>query len=187
MKTQSTNTLAEKQQKEITALNTKIELQNLFFALTGSEASIISPERNPFAVFYPKTKDEYLTILTTLQPTGENAQITFASGNPINTESYYVITYGGKHDSPNYMDAEVKFKHSICPIWVKIPDELRKEMFSVATLKGEHIAFGRYETKYTLHANEKTTIQTYYGENKTMYAKDEAEAIKLKNIIFRTL
>jgi len=54
----------------------------------------------------------------------------------------------------------------------------------VSTLQGEHKGFGNYERLYTLIAKVKTTVQNYSGNNKTMYAANEAEATELKEIIF---
>lgn len=163
---------------EIKRRTTEIEinLETELNKLTGSTPSIISPEIEPFAVFYPKTKEEYLNILNKLQPTEEMAQVTFAGRDLINTFSPYLVIYGGRYDDPNYMEAVIKFKHSICPIWVSIRGDLLKDKFSVDTLRGEY--------KYTLSANNGTTVQVYYGENKTMYAANEAEAERLKNFIF---
>ncbi len=183
MKTQIDN-LLEKQAKEREALETKIRLENLFTDLCNFTPSIISPDSKYFAVFYPKTKDEYLGILNALQPTNENAKVTFAGKDFIQTFSPYLVNYGGLHESANYMEVIVKYKHSICPIWIKMPDEMIKEKFSVSRIAGKHTGFGHYEYKYTLKANESVTVQTYYGENKTMYAKYENEADQLKEIIF---
>lgn len=66
-----------------------------------------------------------------------------------------------------------------------MPKELTQLKFTVNTKDGEHKGFGRYEVKYTLSANEgRTTVQNYYGDNKTMYAANEAEAEQLKSFIF---
>jgi len=179
------NQLLDKQSAEIKALQIKHNLQNQFVALTGLSPSIISPENKPFAVFYPENSKDYLTILEALHPTGENFTVTFASGKDIPTFSPYSIHYGGEHNTPNYMEVVVKYKHSICPVWVKMPDGIRKAKFSVSTLQGKHRGFGNYESIYTLSANEGgTTVQKYYGNNKTMYAANEAEAEQLKNFIF---
>jgi len=177
--------IKEKQAKEIESLNIKFDLKEKLFNLTGCEPSIISPENNPFAVFYPETKGEYLDILKGLQPTKQNFTVTFASSKEIKTFSPYSIHYGGKHSSPNYMEVSVRFKHSVCPIWVKMPKDVVNLKFSVSRFDGDHKGFGIYESLYTLSANEgRTTIQEYYGENKTMYAASKEEAKKLKLFIF---
>lgn len=181
----TTTTLQQKQAAKIAALETELSLQTKFNELTnGIAPSIVSPDINPFAVFYPKSKEEFLQILNSLQPNGELFNLTFAGRDPIPTASPYSIHYGGKHSSPNYMDVTVKFKHSICPVWVKMPEDVKKVKFSVARLRGDHKGFGNYETMYTLHANEKTSLQTYYGENKVMYAANESEVAEFLNIIF---
>jgi len=177
--------IKEKQAKELLTLNVKFELKEKLYNLAGIEPSIISPENNPFAVFYPATKDQYLAILQGLEPTKENFAVTFASNKEIKTFSPYSIHYGGKHDTPNYMEVCVKFKHSICPIWVKMPKEVMDIKFAVSSYDGDHIGFGRYQRLYTLAANEgRTTIQEYYGKNKTMYAATKEEAKQLKQFIF---
>lgn len=177
--------IKEKQAKELRSLNIKFDLKEKLFNLTGCEPSIISPDTNPFAVFYPQTKDEYLAILKGLQPTKQNFTVTFASSKEIKTFSPYSIHYGGKHNTPNYMEVCVKFQHSICPIWVKMPKDVMDSKFNVSGFDGEHIGFGRYERLYTLSAKQSTTVQEYYGKNKTMYAATKAESKELKEIIFQ--
>ncbi len=177
-------TLLNKQDARLKATILENELETKFTDLTGVTPSIISPERNPFAVFYPKNKAEYLRILEVLQPTNENFTVTFAGKDSIPTFSPYSIHYGGLHNTPNYMEVKVKFSHELCPIWIKMPEDVIKDKFSIATKQGEHKGFGHYETKYTLAANEHTTIQTYYGDHRTMYAANEFEAIHMKAIIF---
>jgi hypothetical protein len=182
--TQTATNLKDRQAAENAALNLAHELEAKFLSLTGVCPSIISPDRNPFASFRPKNRAEYLAILEVLQP-AENFTLTFAGKADIPTFSPYSIHYGGKHSSPNYMDATVKFSNEICPIWIKLPDEVKADKFSVHRMQGEHKGFGNYEALYTLSANEgRTTVQRYYGENKTMYAANEAEADKLKAFIF---
>lgn len=178
------NELTQEQEQKVKALNIEIEMQKKFFDLTGLKASIISPLNKPFATFSPKTKEEYLTILNALQPTDKNATVDFSGKDSIQTFSPYLITYGGRHNTPNYMEVTVKFNTPICKVWVRMPDEVKNEKFDVASLKGEHKGFGNYETLYTLSANVRTTIQGYYGDYKTMYAANEEEASKLKEIIF---
>lgn len=178
--------LAEKQAQKLAALELENKLESAFAELTGIVPSIISAySGRPFATFKPKNVDEYLTILNKLEPTGENFLLQFAGKASVQTFSPYSIHYGGLHDSSTYMDATVKFKHSICPVWVDMPKEMIERKFSVSRKDGAYIGFGRYETKYTLSANEgKTTVQTYYGESKTMYAAIEGEASQLKDFIF---
>lgn len=181
MNTQTT----EKQAAEVKALQTKHSLENTFVGLTGIKPSIISPENKPFAVFYPKNNEDYFTIINQLQPTNENFEVTFSGKDSIPTFSPYSIHYGGKHNTPNYMEVCVKYKHSICPVWVKMPENIMKAKFTVSRFDGEHKGFGRYESLYTLSANEgRTTVQEYYGKNKTMYAANEVEAAQLKDFIF---
>lgn len=179
-----TKTLQEKQAAKLAALQLETQLETNFTELTGITPSIISPERNPFAVFRPENREQYLAILQALQPT-ENFTLTFAGKESIPTFSPYSIHYGGKHSTPNYMEVCVKYNHSICPIWVKMPADCLKEKFSVSTMDGEHKGFGTYETIYTLKANGGTTVQKYSGENKTMYAANIAEAELLKNFILK--
>lgn len=176
--------LKEKQAAKLAALQVENNLETTFFELTGITPSIISPENKPFAVFYPKTKDDYIAILNKLTPTDENFTVTFAGKDSIPTFSPYSIHYGGNHSTPNYMEVSVKFKHSICPIWVKMPTDIVNEKFTVSTIQGEHKGYGNYETLYTYIAKQRTTIQGYYGNNKTMYAANEEEAKELKEIIF---
>lgn len=180
----TTTTLSEKQAAKIAALELENKLENTFTDLTGITPSIVSPGKDVFAVFYPKSKEEYFTILTQLQPTDKNFEVTFAGSKSISTFSPYSIHYGGKHSTPTYMEVCIKFEHPICPVWVKLPADIIKDKFSVSTMAGEHKGFGRYETLYTHKANGGTTVQNYYGNNKTMYAANEAEAIELKNFIF---
>lgn len=177
-------TISEKFAKKQLALDREIELSTKFFELTGIEPNICSPENNPFAVFYPKTKADYLHILNTILPTNKDAQVTFAGKDAIQTFCPYLVTYGGEHNTPNYMEAVVKYPSDICPVWVKMPDEVRNEKFTVSSFDGEHKGFGRYERKYTLTANEgRTTVQEYYGRNKTMYAATPEENSKLYQFI----
>ncbi len=178
------NDLKEIQAKKQDALNVEISLENKFTQLTGGiTPHVICPENKPFVVFYPKTREDYLTIFNNIEPT-DNAKVTFAGKAAIDTFSPYLVTYGGKHDTPNYMEVCVKFNSSICPVLVKMPDEVKEAKFSVSTMDGKHKGFGRYERLYTLQANEgKTTIQVYYGDNKTMYAANEDEANKLFDFI----
>lgn len=176
-------TLQAKHEKEIVSLNTKMELQYKFLSLTGLTPSIISPDRNPFAVFYPDTRDQYLTIINNIEPTTK-AKVEFSGKDAIQTFSPYLVTYGGEHNTPNYMEACVKFNSSICPIWIKMPGEVLKDKFNVSTFDGKHIGFGNYERKYTLQAKEgRTTVQEYYGKNRTMYAANEQEGDKLFDFI----
>lgn len=179
----NTQTLNEKQAAKLAALQLGNQLETTFTELTGITPSIVSPGKEPFAVFYPKTKEDYLNIITVLQPTAENFKVTFAGKESIPTFSPYSIHYGGKHSTPNYMEVVVKFNHAVCPVWVKLPADAIKGKFSVSTMDGEHKGFGRYETLYTYKADGGTTVQRYYGENKTMYAANEAEAIELKAFI----
>lgn len=178
------NTISDRKNKAVEAVNKEFKMKELFYNLTGVEPSIISPEADFGAVFYPETKEQYLAILEALNPTSKNFTLTFAGAKEIPTFSPYCITYGGKHDTPNYMEVCVKFPYSVCPIWIKLPKEVKADKFSVSTLQGEHKGFGRYETIYTTKANGGTSVQIYYGENKTMYAANEAEATELKQFIF---
>lgn len=175
--------LKTKQAAKIAALELENQLETTFTELTGITPSIVSPERNPFASFRPENKEQYLAILQALQP-GENFTLTFAGAKDIPTFSPYSIHYGGKHSTSNYMDVTVKFDNEICPIWVKLPKDVIKDKFSVSTMQGEHKGFGNYETLYTYAATGGTSVQRYYGENKTMYAANEAEAAELKAFIF---
>jgi len=176
--------IKEKQVKELETLNIKFDLKEKLFNLTGIEPSIISPDRSPFAVFYPENKGQYLAILNGLQPIKQNFKVTFASSKEIKTFSPYSIHYGGKHNTPNYMEVCVKFQHSICPIWVKMPKDVMDSKFNVSSFDGDHLGFGRYERLYTLVAKGSTTVQEYYGKNKTMYAATKAEAKQLKQFIY---
>jgi hypothetical protein len=177
------NTLLNKQDARLKATILENELETKFTDLTGVTPSIISPENKPFASFRPKDKSEYLAILNALQPTN-NFTLTFAGKESIPTFSPYSIHYGGKHSTSNYMEATVKFNHSICPIWIKMPDDVRNDKFTVRSLTGEHKGFGHYEIFYTLSANGGTKVQVYYGESKTMYAATEEQANELKQFIF---
>lgn len=176
-------TIIEKFAKKQTALNTEIELSTKLFELTGIEPNICSPENKPFAVFYPKTRKDYLHILNTILPTDKDAQVTFAGKDAIQTFCPYLIKYGGEHNTPNYMEVVVKYESDICPIWVKMPDEVMKAKFTISTFDAAHKGFGRYEKKYTLTANEGTTVQQYYGRHKTMYAATPDENSKLYQFI----
>lgn len=177
-------TLTDKQAARLQKVEMENRLETLFTDLAGVVPSIISPDREPFAVFRPETTEEYSTLLTKLQPTGQNFELGFAGKNPIPTFSPYSIHYGGNHETPNYMDVTVKFIHSICPVWIKIPKDVQKVKFSVTRKDGKHRGFGRYENVYSLKANGGTTVQNYYGDNKTMYAANEREAKELKDFIF---
>ncbi len=176
--------LHEKQAAKLAALQLENQLETTFTELTGLTPSIVSPGKEPFAVFYPKTIEDYFTILNSLQPTNEKFEVTFAGAKSIPTFSPYSIHYGGKHNTPNYMEVVVKFNHAICPIWIKMPKDAINGKFSVSTMDGGHKGFGRYETLYTYKADGGTTVQKYYGENKTMYAANESEAAELKAFIF---
>ena len=87
------------------ALDTERNLTAQFEKLTGLIHNICSPEKNPFAVFYPKTRIEYLAVLDNVLPTDENAEVTFAGKDAIQTFSPYLVTYGGEHSSPNYIQS----------------------------------------------------------------------------------
>jgi len=180
-----TTILAEKQAKELATLNVKNNLENVFTDLIGITPSIVCPESNPFAVFYPKNNNDYLAILNSLPPINENFVLGFAGKNSIDTFSPYSIHYGGKHDTPNYMEVVVKFKHSVCPVWIKIPKDSIDGKFNVSTYDGKHIGFGRHERLYIYTPIDGTKVQSYYGENKTMYASNESESAKIKEFIFR--
>lgn len=177
------NTLTEKQAARMAAMEVENKLEILLTKLCGITPSIVSPNINPFAVFRPKTKEDYIRIITSLKPIGKNFELTFAGKDSIKTFSPYSIHYGGKNSTPNYMEVVVKFNHEACPIWVKMPNKVMNAKFSVSTMQGDHKGFGNYETVYTLKSNAGTTVQKYYGENKTMYAATEKEAETLNDFI----
>lgn len=180
-----TQTLTEKQAAKLAALELENSLETAFAELTGFTPSIVSASSGePFATFHPKNAEDFFSILNQLQPTGEKFTLTFAGKADVQTFSPYSIHYGGKHSNPNYMDIDVKFKHSLCPVWVDMPQDVKEKKFSISTIQGQHKGFGRYETLYTWASKGGTTVQTYYGGHKTMYAANEAEATELKQFIF---
>lgn len=178
-------TLSEKQAAKLAALQLENKLENDFTELTGFTPRIVSADSGkPFAVFSPELKADYLAILEALQPSGENFILTFAGSPNKPTFSPYSIHYGGKHSNPAYMDATVKFNHSICPVWIDMPPIVKQDKFNISSIQGDHKGFGNYETFYTYKAIGGTSVQNYYGENKTMYAKNEGEVAELKAFIF---
>jgi hypothetical protein len=175
-------TLEIKQANKQAQLNKEFELLNKLFEVCGHEAKIIGLPRNEFAVFYPKTREDYLKIINSFAPT-INAKVEFAGKNSIETFSPYLVTYGGEHSTPNYMKTTVKFKHELLPIWVEMDNETAQAKFIVNSFDGAHKGFGKYERKYTHTANGGTKVQEYSGKYKTMYASTEQEAIELKKFI----
>jgi len=173
-------TLAEKQAARQHETNEENRIESLFFDLCGQIDSVISPSKNPFISFRPKDETEYKELISKLIPAGENFHLTFSGKNPIQTESPYSVHYGGQHDSPNYMEATVKFKHEVCPVWIKMP----KDRFSVTVKDGKHLGFGRYAKTYSLRANcAGVSVQHYFGDNKVLYAANAQESDLLQEFI----
>ncbi len=170
-------------------LQIKIEAHRLaekLFLLTGVLPSIISPGRSPFAVFHPETKGEYLGILNTIKGT-DNFLVQFAGKASIKTFSPYALQWTSYSETYKTEEVKVVYMSAICPIWVKLPDEVKAEIgFCEGMTDGKkHVGFGRYNRAHTLgiYNNRTTSQQKYSGDSVTMYAATKDESITLESIV----
>ena len=180
-------TLAEAQAERLKGVETENRLETLFSGLTGVVPSIISPGNDPFASFYPQTKGEYLSIVNAIKPT-DNFVLSFAGKASIPTFSPYSLKWQSESETYIPTDVTLVYQSEICPIWVKLPDEVKDEIgFETGSRQGDrHIGFGEYNRIYTLFLSENnrtTTKQRYWGGSVTMYAATPDEAITLSSIV----
>ena len=180
-------TLAEAQAERLKGVETENRLETLFAGLTGVIPSIISPDRDYFASFRPKTKGEYLSIVNAIKPT-DNFVLSFADKASITTFSPYSLKWSSESETYRPTDVTLVYKSEICPIWVKLPDEVKDEIGLISGSKQGtmHKGFGNYNTCFTLYlpsSNRTTTMQKYYGGSVTMYAATPDEAITLSSIV----
>ena len=180
-------TLAEAQAERLKGVETENRLETLFSGLTGVVPSIISPGNDPFASFYPQTKGEYLSIVNAIKPT-DNFVLSFAGKASIPTFSPYSLKWQSESETYIPTDVTLVYQSEICPIWVKLPDEVKEEIgFQTGSRQGDkHIGFGKYSRTYTLFLSENnrtTTKQRYSGGSVTMYAATPGEAITLSSIV----
>ena len=163
------------------------KLAEKLFLLTGVEPSIISPGKEPFASFHPQTKGEYIRIVNAIKGT-DNFVVGFAGKASIPTFSPYSLKWTSESETYRPTDVTLVYQSEICPIWVKLPDEVKKEIgFETGGRRGDkHIGFGEYNHIYTLflpESNRTTTKQRYSGGSVTMYAATPDEAITLSSIV----
>ena len=160
--------------KEQTELN-KLELEILGLNLTGLNCSAIGEKWLSFDDL--KSNSDIKTILKAFKPSKQNADLTFAGKNPIETNSPFLLCLSNYTHVKNdkYLKATLKYKTiNGLDVWIKL-DKTNIDFDCQQKQVNEH-SKAKYPEMYsffTIHNEAGLSRQYYAGGSITYYGTKE--------------